>query len=332
MLSKWHVHAKDYLKQALHIPDIEVTLVWDENKDRGEAWAREIGVPFEPDLNKALTEHPVDAVVIDTPTNMHKEVILTAAKHKKHIFTEKVLSFDINDCEEIFKAVEENHVQLMVSLPRLTENYYLYAQQALDEGLLGRLTSVRCRFAHNGAVPTNENPNGWLPSHFFDAERCGGGAFIDLGAHPIYLSNRLAGPAKAVTARLTTNLNSYQVDDNAVAIVEFQSGALGMLETSFVSSGSPFQLELYGTEGTVMIEDNQMKIQSNKLKEKGWITPTNIPEPLPMPMEQWIDAIKNQTYPTITNEDVFQLTQINQAAALSHQQNRRVTISSLNES
>jgi scyllo-inositol 2-dehydrogenase (NAD+) len=327
MLSKWHVHAEDYASQANENANLSIKVVWDERKDRGEKWAEKLGVPFEKDLEKVFTNPDIDAVIVDTPTHLHKEIIMLAAKHKKHIFTEKVLAFTIEDCEEILSVVKENDVKLMVSLPRLTENYYLYAQEILDKGLLGKLTSIRCRLSHDGAIPFEGHPLGWLPEHFFNREECGGGALIDLGAHPIYLTNRLAGPAKAVTARLQQTLG-YEVDDNAVVLVEYESGALGTIETGFLSTGSPFQLELYGTEGSLLIEDQTIRLKSKQLGRE-WITPEQLPEALPIAMEQWVNSIIGEKEVTITEEDIIGLTLINQAAGLSHEQGRRVKTAEL---
>src|SRR5690606_41067498 len=102
------------------------------SSDLGEKWAAELGVPFEADLEAVLSNPAIDAIIISTPTNLHKDIIISAANHKKHIFTEKVLAFSVEDCQEIYDAVEANNVHLMLSLPRLTENYYIYAQEALD--------------------------------------------------------------------------------------------------------------------------------------------------------------------------------------------------------
>jgi scyllo-inositol 2-dehydrogenase (NAD+) len=327
MLSKWHVHADDYARQANQNKNLTIKVVWDEDEKRGAEWAEKLGVPFERDLEKVLANPEIDAVIVDTPTYLHKEIIILAAKYKKHIFTEKVLAFTLQDCEEILSVIKENNVKLMVSLPRLTENYYLYARKVLDQGLLGKLTSIRCRLSHDGAVPSESHPNGWLPQHFFNKEECGGGALIDLGAHPIYLTNRLAGPVKAVTARLQQTFG-YDVDDNAVVLVEYESGALGTLETGFLSTGSPFQLELYGTEGALLIEDQTIRLKSKQLGQ-GWVTPDPLPQALSIPMEQWVHQILNEQEVTITDEDVKGLTLINQAASLSHEQGRRVETSEL---
>lgn len=324
VLSRWHVHADDYVREIKENEHLSIGLVWDEDKERGKKWAEELGVPFEQDLQAVLANSSIDAVVVNTPTNLHKEVIIAAANNKKHIFTEKVLAFTVADCEKIYAAVKANGVHLMVSLPRLTADYYVYAQKALDKGWLGDLTMVRCRLAHNGAVAGKGQTHGWLPARFFDKEQSGGGSFIDLGAHPIYLTNRLAGPAQALHANLK-QAKGLEVDDNAVVMVEYESGALGVIETSFLSNGSPFQLELYGTEGTLLIEDEQIRLKSSQHGGGEWVQPEAL-EALPMPMEQWSGLLQDGTEPTITKDDVIQLTRINEAAALSNSSGCRVEL------
>jgi scyllo-inositol 2-dehydrogenase (NAD+) len=326
LLSKWHVHAEDYAKQAAKNEYLSIQMVWDEDEKRGNEWAEQLGVPFEKDLQQVLTNSAIDAVIVNTPTNLHKEIIIAAAKQKKHIFTEKVLALSTQDCDEIFEIIEEANVQLMVSLPRLIEPYYLYAQEVLNQGYVGTVTEIRCRLAHNGAVPSEDQPAGWLPAHFFNREKCGGGALVDLGAHPIYLTNRLGGKVKAVTARLQHTFG-YEVEDNAVVLLEYKSGALGIIETGFLSSGSPFELEVYGTEGTLLIQDDQIRLRSSLIQEEGWMVPKALPAPLKSPMEQWVHAIKGEAVPFITKEDVRNLTLINEVSLISHAKGCRVVVS-----
>ena len=70
--------------------DAQITCVWDEQPERGQAWAQELGVPFVADYGALLARSDVDAVLIDSPTNMHKDLMVRAAQAKKHIFTEKM--------------------------------------------------------------------------------------------------------------------------------------------------------------------------------------------------------------------------------------------------
>ena len=322
MLSRWHVHANDYARQAGQHPDIRIAAVWDEQPERGRAWANELGVPFYERLEDVLGRADIDGVIVDAPTNMHRAVITAAARARKHVFTEKVLGLTVRECDEILAAVADAGVQLMLSLPRLTDPYYLAVQKLVDAGQLGAVTSVRCRLAHNGAVPSEGRPHGWLPAHFFDPVACGGGALIDLGAHPIYLANRLAGRPKAVTARFHS-VFGHPVEDNAAVIVEYETGALAVLETGFTSGGSPFLLEVHGTDGSVMVEDTQVRARARGVQNGEWFAP----EPaaaVPRPLEQWAAAIASGAGPTIGQADMRALTLVNEAAALSAQDGRRV--------
>jgi scyllo-inositol 2-dehydrogenase (NAD+) len=80
LLSKWHVHADDYARQANQNKHLEIKVVWDENAERGKEWAGKLGVPFEQDLIKVLADSEIEAVIVDTPTNLHKEIILLSKK------------------------------------------------------------------------------------------------------------------------------------------------------------------------------------------------------------------------------------------------------------
>ncbi len=322
LLSRWHVHANDYAREVNENANMSIEVVWDEEIERGESWAKELEVPFEKDLQAVLSNPNIDAIIVNTPTNMHKEVIIAAAKNKKHIFTEKVLAFSVKDSQEIYDAVESAGVKLMVSLPRLTDNNFLYAEKSIKEEWIGKLTMIRCRLAHNGGVPSEGKSEGWLPARFYDKEQTGGGAMIDLGAHPIYLTNRLAGKATGIYARLHKE-NSDLVDDNSALLVDYESGALGIIETSFVSNGSPFQLEIYGTEGSLLINNNKIEVNSTKVKSEE-LTET-LPT-LPSPMTQWVSEIKTGETPTITKEDVINLTLVNEAAIKSNDTGRRIEL------
>lgn len=332
LLSKWHVHATDYAREAMEHSNIVIKKVWDEIPERGKLWAEELGVEYENDLLMIMTDPSIDAVIVTSPTTMHKEIILEAAKHKKHIFSEKVLAFTLEECEEIYQIVEANQLSLMVNLHRLSDSYFLFAKDVVEKELVGKISLVRCRYAHGGAIPTEENPTGWLPNSFLDASQSGGGALIDLGAHPIYLTNRLAGPVKTVTATLSS-LFGYPVDDHAVVTVEYNNGAIGIIETSFVSGESLFFFEIHGTEGVVLIEiyrhiDNHVniKMRSDRFGKGEWIKPDLLPSSLPSPMEQWIQSIIEGNTPDITKEDIIRLTQINELALLSHNTGKRVPL------
>ena len=119
MLSKWHVHAAGYARDVIATGKAKITAVWDENVKRGEDWAKELNVDFEPDLDTLLARNDIDAVICCTPTTMHDDVLVKVANAGKHIFTEKALSTTVDGCKKIADAIKSNDVTFTISYPQL---------------------------------------------------------------------------------------------------------------------------------------------------------------------------------------------------------------------
>jgi 1,5-anhydro-D-fructose reductase (1,5-anhydro-D-mannitol-forming) len=263
----------------------------------------------------------VDAVVVTAPTNLHTNVMLAAAHAGKHIFTEKILALTLEECKEIQKAVAAASVRFCISFPHRTMPHNLFAKRVVDEHLIGDITLMRCRNAHGGAVAN------WLPEHFYDPATCGGGAMIDLGAHPMYLARWLLGRPVRITS-MFSGFTGRAVEDNAVCVVEFERQALAILETGFVTPDSPFALELYGTEGTLLVggPDKSVKLISKNqgAAVPGWILPAALPKPLAMPIFDWVRSIRDGCEPLFGIEEAMQLTELMEGAYLSFREKRQV--------
>jgi 1,5-anhydro-D-fructose reductase (1,5-anhydro-D-mannitol-forming) len=322
MISYWHVHAEDYTKQVLNHPDTEIAAIWDELPARGQEKAAKYGVPYFASLDEMLALQDIDAVVVDSPTNIHREVMVKAAKAGKHIFTEKVVAATYGEVRDILDAVREAGVKLTVSLPRLYEGYTEAVEKVLSEGLLGRLTLARVRLSHNGATED------WLPAHFYSLEQCRGGALIDLGCHPMYLVRRFLGVPHAVTASFGY-VTGKEVEDNAVAMLQYENGAVGIAEAGFVNSHSPFSIELHGTEGTLLFgfPEERMQLRSNK-RGDGW-EDVPLPENRPMAFDQWVGHIQNGTEATDNITMAVDLTRLMEAANRSVTEKRAVQLDEL---
>jgi predicted dehydrogenase len=319
MLSKWHVHADGYAQYVKSQPDAKITCVWDEDPSRGAAWAGDLAVDFEPDLAKALARSDVDAVVVDTPTSDHCKVMVAAAKAKKHIFTEKALAPTVKECKIIAEAIAQNGVKFCISHPHLITSFAQYCKQAVTGGILGRIHYMRMRTAHNGSLA------GWLPSYWYDVEKAGGGAMMDLGCHPMYTAAYLLGKPKRIASIFNTTCCPPPADDNAVSVVEFENNAIAVLETGFVSPYSANCFELLGTEGAVVQVGDQIKVRSNRFKD-GWFIPDTLPSPLPMAMRMWLDGIiDGKPIPFDTDRGIA-LTELLENAYISHKEQRIVTI------
>src|SRR6185312_11751686 len=101
ILSFWHVHGRDYAKDAEEHPGTELAAVWDEVPERGQAEAAQRGVRFYADLQELLAQPDIDGVIITTPTNIHRDVMVAAARAGKHIFTEKVIAATLHEAKDI---------------------------------------------------------------------------------------------------------------------------------------------------------------------------------------------------------------------------------------
>ncbi len=283
IVGAWHVHTMEYGEAVLQNPGAELVCLWDDEEARGKATAEKLGIPFEPDLNKIWANPEIDGVQITTATCQHREVLLAAAAAGKHIFTEKVLAFTIEDAEEIAAAVKSSGVKFTMSYPHKTFPTLKAAKELVDSGKLGQITYARVRDAHNGSTA------GWLPPHFYDAAQTGGGAMIDLGAHPMYTLNWFMGEPKSIVS-MFTEVTHKGVEDNAVSVIEFANGAIGVSETGFVTNGMPYVLEMSGTKGSLMVHNDILEYSceetGNRLVQK-----TDLPQPGTMPIDGWIAAV-----------------------------------------
>ena len=311
ILSFWHVHAKDYARQAEANPSTQVAAVWDEDAERGRREAQARGVPFHEDLGALLASADIDAVVVTTPTKAHRDVMVAAAQAGKHIFTEKVLALIPADCREILDAVKKSGVKLTVSLPRMSDGYTLAIREVLAQGRLGQVTLVRTRLSHDGAVGEK-----WLPDQFFDPEEAGGGALIDLGCHPMYLTRTFLGAMPDTVAATFGRVTGRAVEDNAVALLGYANGSLGVVEAGFVNRHSPFTIEVHGTEGSLLYGTPEAKLligSGPRRAENAW-TELPIPANAPPTFDQWVAHIESGTTATDNIALAVELTTLMDAA------------------
>lgn len=323
LLSYWHVHAVDYMRQILAHPDTTFAGVWDEDAARGRDYSGP-GVRNYGTVDEMLTDPGIDAVVVTTATSMHRDVMVKAAAAGKHIFSEKVLAPTLKECNEIVAAVNRAGVKLIVSMPQLYAGFAEAIRCIVDEGQLGELTLVRARMSHDGATAN------WLPPAFFDKAQCGGGALIDLGCHPMYLTRLFMGMPESVSAHYGC-MTGKAVEDNAAVVLKYAGGALGIVEAGFVNGSSPFSLELHGTEGTVLFgfDDGRLKLRTRKAgAAEGWQT-REVPADRPSPYAQWVEHIKHHTSDEDNVRMAVDLTRLMEASNLSASRNAIVRLTEL---
>lgn len=314
VISYWHVHAEGYTKEILEKTDSRVVAVWDEDAARGLKYAKQFGAEFYENYDELLQNREIDGVVITAATSAHTRLILKAIEAGKKVFSEKVLALTTAECLEIKEALDRKGMDLTMSLVKKCDPVFLFAKEMVQSGKLGRITYARMRNVHDGSIAD------WLPAHFYDQEQCGGGAMIDLGAHPMYLLHWLLGDPKSVQS-LFTDITGHVVEDNAVSMIEFEHGAIGVSETGFVSRYTPATLEISGTKGTLMIRDGI----SYATEETGgrWVTPDQLPKALPSPLLQWVAGQGTAEHSGFGINEAIMLTRMMEAAYCSYRNGKK---------
>jgi 1,5-anhydro-D-fructose reductase (1,5-anhydro-D-mannitol-forming) len=315
MLSFAHVHANGYAQYVVNHPEAKIECIWEDDAERAKEAAEKFGAPVYTDLVQVVSNPNVDAVVINAYTSQHPELMKAAIKYKKHIFTEKALTVTTNEADKIVEAVNKSGIKFMISLPSRTRPENLFMRQVLDKGWIGKVSLMRARIAHNASL------DHWFhggSAWFADEKLAGGGALFDLGCHTVDIMRWFMGEPRRVVSMIQQFSDAYPIDDNSVIVVEFKSGALGMLDTAWVHRAGPNPIEIYGTEGFVGRDYNgNILLNSTQLQPEGiqgYIYPTKRPDALPMPMNQWINAILYDTPMTIAVEDGRNLTQLLEGA------------------
>ena len=319
-LGRWHVHTLEHVEAARANPHCSISFLWDSDPVEGASFAKLHGLEFIGDLESLLGRADVDAVVVDTATAEHPHVIGSALRAGKHVFTEKVLATTVDDVEQLIALAKTSDRVLRVSLQRLIEAPIRTAKALVDKGSIGQITGLHVRYAHHGAIG-----HPWIPAHFFDKAQAGGGALIDLGAHPIYLSMLFTGEEPtSISANIAYN-TQLEVEDNVNALMTFPGGALSVIEASFVASFFGYSIQLTGTSGSIVVGPENYDVRLRQAADEEWVVQELEPA-LPSTFDQFVDVVRGR----LPNDEHLRLvrvmTEVMVAGYLSAQTGERISI------
>ena len=235
--------------ESLHrfVPDAEVTAIYSRTPARAEALARKYGVPrWFSDID-TLFAHAAEFDVVDIclPNHLHERVTLAAAALGKHVICEKPLCVTLEEADRMIDACERAGVKLMYAEELCFAPKYERVRKLVRDGALGRVYQMRQSEKHSG--PHSD----W----FYDVDQAGGGVLMDMGCHALaWFRWMLGGNPKieSVSATMSTVMHGGRTrgEDNAVTIVEFEGGVIGVAEDSWAKlGGMDDRIEVYGTQG-----------------------------------------------------------------------------------
>jgi predicted dehydrogenase len=225
-----------------------VRVVYSRSEDRGQAFAERWDVPeFTTDLEAAIRHPDTDVVVVGLPNHLHEEAVRAVAAAGKPVLCTKPLGRNADEARRMLEAVERagvfaGYLEDLCYTPKT-----LKAVQAVQGGALGDVTWVRSRETHPGPH------SAW----FWDGRLTGGGAIVDMGCHCIEIIRSFVGKGNRpveVLCHTDTLVHPIEDEDNAVALIRFESGALGQLEVSWTfRGGMDLRDEVAGTHGTIWL-------------------------------------------------------------------------------
>jgi len=225
--------------------EMEVVAVASPTNGNAEAFARRHGIPrFYSDYREMLSDPAVEMISITAPNRLHAQMTVEAARAGKHVVCEKPLCVTLEEADAMIDACARAGVLLLYAEELFFAPKYVKAKQMADEGAFGRVHLVKQGEKHSG--PHSD----W----FWDVEQSGGGALMDLGCHGIAFCWWFLGKqkVKSVYAQLSIQVNSKRTkgDDEAVTIIEFESGAIGLVESSWNRPGGmDDSIEVFGDKG-----------------------------------------------------------------------------------
>lgn len=231
------------------IPALRLTAVCDILPERAQAAGEQLGVPFFTSYEKMLAEASCDVVTICTPSGLHPQHGILAAKAKKHVVCEKPMAITLSAADKLVEACDDAGVRLFVVKQNRLNPAIQLLKRAIDRRRFGRiyLANTTVRWARPQEY-YDQAP--WRGTWEFD-----GGAFMNQASHYVDLIQWLVGPVESVMAKTATLARRIEAEDTGVAILKFRSGALGVMEVTMLTYPKNLEgsITILGELGTVKI-------------------------------------------------------------------------------
>jgi predicted dehydrogenase len=240
----------DFYTQTLHGQRgaDRVRVVYSRTAERGQAFSERWDIPeHTTDLEAAIRHADTDVVVVALPNQLHEQAVTAAAAAGKAVLCTKPLGRTAAEAARMLATVEAagvfgGYLEDLCYTPKT-----LKAIAAVEGGALGDVTWVRSRETHPGPH------SAW----FWDGRLTGGGAIIDLGCHCIEIIRNFVSKGNRpveVLCHTDTLVHPIADEDNAIALIRFESGAIGQFEVSWTfRGGMDLRDEVAGTHGTIWL-------------------------------------------------------------------------------
>jgi len=243
-----------HARAARAIAGLEIVAIYGTNTNRVESLCREHGGKPYQDLEAFLKHRPMEMVAIGSPSGLHATHGIAAAQRGLHVLTEKPIDVSAERADALIEAAERTGVKLGVMFQDRVKPGVRQLEEWVRGGAIGKplLVDARVKWYR---PPEYYGTSRWRGTWALD----GGGALINQAVHTVDLILWLLGDVLRVQSRTARLLHAIEAEDTAYAILEFKNGALGLLQATTVAyPGYPRRLEISGSEGSVILEQDRI--------------------------------------------------------------------------
>lgn len=282
------------------------------------------------ELHEMLDDEEIDAVYVATPIFLHYEPALEALKHGKHVLVEKPMALTIEQCEKLVTEAKNRNVKLGVAyfrrfFPKLKE-----VKRIIKEGIIGNVIQIRIIY-HTWYNPETNDPKSWRVKK----AKAGGGPLWDMGSHKLDMLVDLIGMPKTLSAIMTTQTHSYEVEDSCSIIMEMENGAHCLASFNWNSKFWSDEFEILGTLGKIRLapcDSENIEIQLNPRLMKGLgkevtsiIIPNhqNVHYPL---IDDFVNAVIDNRDPVVSGIEGYKTNKILAAVEEAYATGKRIVL------
>jgi predicted dehydrogenase len=243
-----------HARAAQEIEGVEIAAIYGRNREKTARLAQTHGGTVYDDLQAFLKHQPMQIVLLGSPSGLHAEQGIAAARRGLHVLTEKPIDITTERADALIAECERARVKLGVFFQDRVATGIRELKDLVEAGKLGKpiLVSGQVKWFR---TPEYYRGSRWRGTWALD----GGGALMNQGVHTVDLLLWLMGDVQRVSARAITALHDIEVEDTVVATLEFVNGAIGTLEAATsVYPGYRRRVELTGSEGTIILEQDRI--------------------------------------------------------------------------
>ncbi len=238
---------------------VEFAGAYIRNPQQAQSFAEKHRCATYSDLDQFLNLEKLEIVTIATPSGAHLDGITAAVKKGKHVICEKPLEITPERILEAQVLAEENGVLLGGIFNRRFNKAVEHLKSALEAGRFGQIITCEANIKWHRDQAYYDS-GAWRGTWELD----GGGALMNQSIHTIDQLIYFLGMPHRLTASMgTLTHENIEVEDTAMALLEFENGAKGVIQGStsiWSSEGNPAEIHIYGAKGSVILADDKFEL------------------------------------------------------------------------